>query len=118
MKILVVEDDADQLSLRCMLLERSGFEAIGAADVESALGLARVHQPKCALVDLRVPTEEVGLGLVRELKRLNPGMHVLLLTGRDARRLINAPENQLISGIVTKGSSSAALIEKLRALRG
>jgi two-component system, response regulator RegA len=116
MKILVAEDDADQLSLRCMVLAQSGFESIGAADAGSAAALAATHRPECAVVDLRLPTEEIGLGLIRDLKRLDPAMHVLVLTGGDACRLANIPENQLIDGIVTKGSSSSVLIRLLNAL--
>jgi two-component system, response regulator RegA len=115
MKILIVEDDADQLSLRCMLLSRSGFETIGAADEDSAIESAKAHKPECAVVDLRLPTEELGLRLIRNLKALNPAMHVLVLTGRDARHLSNLRESPMISAIVTKGSSTAALIERLNA---
>jgi two-component system, response regulator RegA len=116
MKILIADDDRDQLALRCLLLSRSGFETIGVADPDSAVELATSHKPECALVDLRLPTEELGLRLVRDLKKLNPSIHLLVLTGADARWLAKAPENQLIDGIVTKGSSSSALIQRLNDL--
>jgi CheY-like chemotaxis protein len=116
MKILVADDDQDQLALRCMLLSQSGFETIGVADADSAVELAAEHKPECALVDLRFPTEELGLRLVRDLKKLDPAMHLLLLTGTDPHWLAKAPENRLIDAIVTKGSSSAALIQRLNEL--
>jgi CheY-like chemotaxis protein len=116
MKILVADDDADQLSLRCMLLARSGFQTMAAADASSAMQLAAAHKPDCAVVDLRLPTEELGLRLIRELKSLHPAMHLLVLTGGDALRLRKIPESGLIDAIVTKGSSSAALVQKLTAL--
>ena len=64
MRVLLADDDPDQLSLRCMLLERSGFEAMGAGDYVSAVELAAIQKPECAVVDLRLPTEELGLRLV------------------------------------------------------
>jgi CheY-like chemotaxis protein len=116
MKILVADDDQDQLALRCMLLSHCGFDPIGVADADSAVELAAEHKPECALLDLRLPTAELGLRLVRDLKRLDPAMHLLVLTGADARWLAKAPENRLIDGIVTKGSSSADLIQRLNEL--
>jgi two-component system, response regulator RegA len=116
MKILIADDDRDQLALRCMLLSHSGFETIGVADADSAIDLATEHKPECALLDLRLPTEELGLRLVRDLKKLHPSMHLFVLTGADARWLAKAPETRLIDGIVTKGSSSAALIQRLNEL--
>jgi DNA-binding response OmpR family regulator len=114
MKILVAEDDPDQLSLRCMLLAHSGFETLAAPDPGTAMTLALDHKPECAVIDLNMPTDEGGLQLVRELKKLDPGMHVIMLTGRNAREMTNAPENALVDDVFTKGSPSAALIQKLR----
>jgi DNA-binding response OmpR family regulator len=116
MKVLVVEDDPDQLSLRCLLLARSGFEVIAAADSASALAMAMAHRPDCAIVDLRLPTQELGLQLLRELKSRHPAVRVLVITGADVRRLDQNPDYKLIDGVVKKGSSSAALIRKLKAL--
>lgn len=114
MKILVAEDDPDQLSLRCMLLAHSGFETLAAADAGTAVELASAHKPQCAVVDLQLPTAERGWQLVTELKRLDPSMHVIMLTGRDPRRLADASESRLVDDVITKGSASGALIQKLR----
>jgi DNA-binding response OmpR family regulator len=116
MKILVAEDDPDQLSLRCMLLAHGGFETLAAEDAATAVALALAHKPECALVDLQLPTEERGLQLVKELKRLDPSMHVIMLTGRDARRFAQASEDRLVDDVITKGSASGVLIQKLRTL--
>ena len=114
MKVLVADDDQDQLALRCMLLARSGFDALPATDAATAAGLAAEHKPQCAVVDLRLPTPEHGLQLVHDLKALDPGMHVFVLTGGDGGRLAQAPESELVDAVLTKGSASAVLIQKLR----
>ncbi len=57
----MAEDDADQLFVRSMLLRQNGFEAIEAADIDSAMQKAFLHKPECAIIDLRLPTEEAGL---------------------------------------------------------
>lgn len=116
MKILVAEDDPEQLSVRCMLLGQSGFETLAAKDVSTAFDLALAHRPQCAVIDLQLPTDERGWQLVIDLKKLDPAMHVIMLTGRDARRLTQASESRLVDDVIVKGSASGALIQKLRTL--
>lgn len=115
MKILLADDDEDQLSLRGMLLRRSGFETIEAADLPSAIRLASAEKPECAVVDLRFPTDEIGFELVRELKKLDSSMRVFILTGGDPTRWSKRCEKDLIDEVVVKGSSSAHLIQRLKA---
>jgi len=116
MKILVAEDDRDQLFVRSLLLRENGFEPIEAVDLDSALLRAAEHRPRCALIDLRLPTEEAGLRLIRELKALDSKMYVVVLTGSDANRLAQRSEKDLIDDLVVKGSPSKQLIQKLKRL--
>ncbi len=113
-KVLVVEDDADQLALRKMMLDRSGFEAIAVADTASALQAARFHHPACALLDLRLPSEEDGLMLIRELRREEPRIHIVVYTGVARARLEQHPEMSLVDAVIEKGSSASKMIQKLR----
>jgi two-component system, OmpR family, KDP operon response regulator KdpE len=116
MKVLIVDDDQDQLFVRSMLLKQSGFEPIEAADASSAVEKAAVHKPECAIIDLHLPTEEVGFGLIRDLKKLDSTIHLIVLTGGDARRLSTRSENDLIDEIVLKGSPSTHMIRTLKAI--
>lgn len=116
MKVLLADDDRDQLSVRSMLLACNGFEPLSASDSASAVALAVAHKPRCAVVDLRLPTAECGLQLVHDLKALDPAMHVFVLTGGAARALAQAPERPLIDAVLTKGGASALLLEKLKAI--
>ncbi len=118
MKVLVAEDDQDQLFVRGMLLRQSGFEAIEASDTRSALEKAVTHKPRCAVIDLNFPTQEAGLTLIRELKRLDPAMHIFVLTGTESGKLAAKPERGLIDEIIVKGSASPYLLERLKALAG
>lgn len=118
MKVLVVDDDPDQLALRCMLLGRIGVETLGASDRTSAAQIAATEKPKCAVVDLRLPTSEAGLGLVRSLKALDPAIHIIVLTGGDSERLSREPEAALVDEVMTKGTSVSALLDRVKALSG
>jgi len=99
-----------------MLLARSGFETIEAVDRPSAVELAAAEKPDCAVIDLRFPTEENGLQLIRELKNLNSSMHVFVLTGGDPDRFSERPERKLVDQVIVKGASSAYLVEELQSL--
>ncbi len=118
MKVLVADDDADQLFVRSLLLRQNGFEPIEAADVGSAMQNALLHKPECAIIDLRLPTEELGIKLIRELKTFDSTIHVFVLTGGDAGRLARRFEKGLVDEIVVKGSGSAYLMERLKAVAG
>ena len=115
MKVLVVEDDSDQLALRCMLLRRAGFNPLQAKTVESALELAKNERPSCAVVDLRLPTESRGLNLIRELREGDAGMKLIVLTGAQKQWFSERPESKMVDDVFTKPVASSALIEKLRA---
>src|SRR5436305_14594667 len=116
MKVLLADDDPDQLSLRCMLVEQSGFQAIGAGDYVSAATVAAAQKPECAVVDLRLPTEDLGLRLVCELKRLNPAIHIIVLTGGSPERLAWHLQETDIEEILVEGASMEPLIRKLKSL--
>lgn len=116
MKVLIAEDDPDQLSVRCMLLEQCGFEAIPAADRTTALQLVAAQKPEWAIVDLRLPTEEAGLRLISELKGLEPSIRILVLTGGTPHGFSQRPQAKLVEDVVVKGTPAANLIQKLRSL--
>lgn len=117
MKVLVADDDLDQLTLRCLLLERSGFKTVSASNAGSALALAEAEKPECAVVDLNFPTEESGLRLVRDLKSLDSAMRLVLLTGVKTGALSGRSEAGLIDEVVEKGLGAANLVERLKALK-
>ena len=116
MRVLIAEDDRDQLAVRELLLRQSGFEPIPAIDGKSALIAVKAGRPACAIVDLNFPTEESGLRLIRELKRIDAGLHIFVLTGNNTERINRLPERSLIDEVIGKGSPTAKLIQKLKKL--
>lgn len=114
MTILVVDDDRDQRELRSLLLTRNGFEAVSAADKTSAKQLAAAHRPDAAVVDLGLPTIQDGLELIRDLKALDSGMRVVVLTGSTQRALANDLNSAPVDDLFIKPASTAALVRKLR----
>jgi CheY-like chemotaxis protein len=93
-RLLVVDDDADWLSLmEAGLMRRMpGVLVDLARDGEEALCMARANRPSVAIVDLRMPRVD-GEELTQELREIAPAaeLPIVVLTaeggGRDWRRL-------------------------------
>ena len=115
--VLVVEDDPDQLTIRSMLLQQYGFVVLEARTAESALSLARLQRPHSIILDLRLPTEEDGLRLFRELKLADPERPLHILTGAGLSALRTRLELRLCDGLFQKGASILPLLDALTALR-
>jgi uncharacterized protein (TIGR00251 family) len=116
MKILLADDDQDQLELRSLLLAKKGFEPIAVTTAAAALREAKEQHPRCAVIDLKIPSEAHGLELIRNLKAFDAGIRVFVLTGGDASRINRLPEITLVEEVIVKGSSIANLLKKLRDL--
>ena len=117
MKVLIADDDRDQLAIRELLLTHLGFETVSASNRESAMQVAVSERPVCAIVDLRLPTEESGLGLIRELKQSDPALSIFVLTGGNVNQLDHTPERLLIDGVFRKGAASGPLIQRLKKIQ-
>jgi two-component system response regulator RegA len=78
--VLIVEDDDRLRGRLARALADRGFETREAADVAGAIAAAREDSPEYVLVDLRVPGGS-GLDVVREVKAIDPGTTVVVLTG-------------------------------------
>lgn len=113
MKLLLTDDDVDQLELRSLTLSNAGYEVCTALDERTALQLAAQQKPAVSVVDLRFPTEEAGLRLIRALKKFDHQLGVIVLTGSDPKRFETLPERALVEAVMTKGNASRQLLEHL-----
>lgn len=66
-KILIVEDNFDNLSIYTMILEFSGFTVISAGDGVAGLEKARTENPDLILMDVSIPLVD-GWEATRRLK--------------------------------------------------
>lgn len=81
LRILVVEDDGFTRMLLRGQLENLGHEVVGAtAVVADAIDLARQWGPDVALLDLDLGPGPSGVDLAHGLRRLAPGIGIVLLT--------------------------------------
>jgi DNA-binding NtrC family response regulator len=77
--LLVVDEDAAIRSACCEIATDLGFLPQTVSGIESARTLLRDQGVDILLLDLRAPLEE-GLGLLHEIKALNPSLMVVVMT--------------------------------------
>ena len=78
--ILCVDDEAIPLMLRKSVLQKSGFEVLGAGSGDEALEILDREHVDLVLTDLLMPGLS-GTELAREIKQRHPGLPVILLSG-------------------------------------
>jgi two-component system cell cycle response regulator DivK len=80
-RVLIVEDNADNMLLAVFLLQDAGHEVLCAIDAEAGLTFAREEHPDLILMDIQLPGID-GLEAIALLKRddATRGIPVIALT--------------------------------------
>ncbi|GAA0730104.1 sigma-54-dependent transcriptional regulator [Sphingomonas japonica] len=80
--ILVVDDERDIRELVAGVLEDEGYETRDAADSDSALEAIATRRPSLVLLDVWLQGSKLdGLELLEEIKRRDPSIPVLVISG-------------------------------------
>jgi two-component system, cell cycle response regulator DivK len=74
-KILIVEDNAANMTLTMFLLQSAGHSVLSAANAEAGLTLARAEHPNLILMDIQLPGMD-GLEATVLLKRDDATRHI------------------------------------------
>jgi len=80
-RILIVEDDPSILRGLDLNLAMEGYKVRTAADGEEGLRIARTERPDLLIVDVMLPRLG-GLELIRELRKEDPDMPILILSAK------------------------------------
>jgi len=78
-KLLLVEDDASVVASLKLFL-KSDYDIYSASSVSSGVSLYKTLKPSLVVLDLRLPDGD-GLDALREIRRVNPTVPVIVLTG-------------------------------------
>lgn len=116
-RLLLVDDDAEQLKLRKMNLELQGYRVATAATVEAAVRAVATGRPDVVLMDLHLPGLDEGRELIRRLKSLAPEVHIVVLSG-SPEELDPFPETRMVDRRLRKPVRSEHLIRTVRRLSG
>ncbi len=79
-RILLVDDEADTLDACTQILRKDGCQVEAAASAQEAIQLLRTRPFDLTITDLKMP-EVDGLELLKAVKRIDPEMAVVMITG-------------------------------------
>lgn len=119
MRILVVDDhEVVRRGVRSLLETQQGLEVCGeAVDGRDAITKATELKPDAIVMDVSMPNLN-GLEATREIRRILPGVKILILTQHDIREMMRQALNAGASGYVVKNSLTKDLVSSLRNILG
>jgi two-component system response regulator DevR len=115
-RVLIVDDHAVLAASLAMVLEgEDDITMVGtAATLAQARELVRSAQPDVVLLDHRLPDGD-GVGAIRELRALGPGVEVVVLTASAADHVLVAAIDAGASGFLSKTRGLAEVTAAVRA---
>jgi Fe-S oxidoreductase/CheY-like chemotaxis protein len=115
-KILVADDEPDQVEFISAVLEDNGATVIKAYNGDQVLELARTEKPDLLTLDLSMPGKNAGE--VFEILRKDPelsGLKICIITGRpELRRLIYDRSVERPEGYIDKPVDDDDLLQRIR----
>jgi PAS domain S-box-containing protein len=117
--VLVVDDEAAVRDVASNLLRDLGFRTLLAEDGNAALAVYREHAGEivCVLMDLTMPGLD-GRETLRELRRIQPDVRVLLMSGYNEQEAISGFVGRGVAGFLQKPFTSKDLEQRLHSLLG
>jgi len=110
--LLLVDDDRDQLDLRKIILEMSGYKVLTAVNARFAMQLFKTHVPDAVILDYEMPAVN-GEMLAGWMRNANPHVPILMLSG-----CVSLPNNarRLVDTFVSKDSAPLFLLSTIERL--
>ena len=110
MKILIVDDDENNLLLTKLELRDECWHVITASDGQEAMELFDNENPDMIIVDIKMPGID-GLTLLKKMKAIKPEIPMAIFTGYDLTSLTVPDE---ADAVMIKSSSYEELKEFVR----
>ena len=112
-RVLLVDDDADALSLRKLIFENDGHQVFVATSAVRAREQFLAEAPDSVVLDLRLPGAEDGLALIREFRDGSLHVRIIVLSGCCAD-LDGRMEGALVDHVFEKPVRSEVLLRVVR----
>lgn len=113
--VLLVDDDESVRAVGRKMLERVGFSVVTAADGAEAIARFRERADDiiCAIVDLTMPHVD-GAETFRELRRMRPGVRVILSSGYNEQDVTQRFVGKGLAGFIQKPYQLSTLVAVLK----
>lgn len=114
--VLIVDDHRMfSESLARLLADEEGVDVLGvAATGADAIDMVHRLHPNVVLMDYQLPDQD-GVAVTVEVKRQNPSVMVVMLTGSTEDRVLLAAIDAGCSGFLTKDRAAAEVVHAVRA---
>jgi CheY-like chemotaxis protein len=113
-RLLVADDDVQQLGIRKLLLEAAGHEVAIADTAPEARHLLEELRPDVLVMDLRLPKLKDGLSLIRCVEEKRLAAKIIVLSGW-TEELCDLPEEKLVCCVLGKPIRNDRLLEAINA---
>lgn len=114
-RILVADDDLEQVTLRKGLLEAGGHQVDIALCVQSTLLQVGSGDADLLIMDLRFPESPDGLALIRRIREMGCSKPVIVLSGWP-EDLYDQPEEAMVSRVMVKPVGMGELLDAVDSL--
>lgn len=115
-RILIVDDEPDFVTALAKRLRAHGWEADTAGDGKEALEKVSEEEFTAIVLDLKMPGFD-GLETLKRLKKLNPDLQIILLTGHGSiRDGVEAMKHGALD-FLEKPADFDALLKKIEAAK-
>ena len=111
-RVLLADDDIQQLGLRKLLLEAAGHVVAIAEDAPEARRLLEEWRPDVLVMDLRLPKLKDGLSLIHCAGRQEQPAKIIVLSGW-TEEFCDLPEEKLVSCVLGKPIRNERLLEAI-----
>lgn len=114
-KVLVIDDHPVVLEGLRSVLSAEGYQVLKAGTSEDALSLVEENEDiELLVVDLTLRKDADGLELIKDIRRLRPGMSAVIYTMHEEMWNIAMLIDADVEGVVLKGEDVRELIESVR----
>jgi CheY-like chemotaxis protein len=96
-KVLVVEDHPQVGPMTVRLLESAGYEVVLAADGDAAVAAARGQRFDLVISDVVLPDSRDGVEVVEALRKIQPDLKALFMSGYGAPRYGRTSNDPILS---------------------
>jgi DNA-binding response OmpR family regulator len=112
--LLLVDDDCDQLAMRRVILERSGYAVLTARDARRGMQLFESEAPDAVVLDYEMPSVNGGV-LAERIRRVNCLIPIVMLSACNS---VPSWVLNLVNTFIRKPTAPSYLIDAIEFLTG
>ena len=109
-KVLIVDDEVDYLTLMKEYVEYWGYAAISAQSGQEALAMIKAELPEIVVLDYLMPQMN-GIAVLKEIRKFNPFLEVIMFTAHSDLKNIRGAQELGVSSFVPKLSDDSLNIQ-------